>query len=76
MGKIYSCLNYIHIDLLAVAEIHLIGNDEINVAGYTWFGQNRFNIHRNAKSGSRGISLLVKDSFARNFNIQVLDKSF
>ena len=46
-----SCLNYINIDMLAVAETHLMGNDKLGVAGYTWFGQNR----RNAKSGSGGI---------------------
>lgn len=72
----HSCLSYINIDILAVAETHLRGNEELSVAGYTWFGQNRLNIHRNAKNGSGGVGLLVKDTFARYYNIQVLDNSF
>ena len=60
---------------MAVAETHLIRNDELRVAGYTWFGQNRSNIHVNATSGSGGIGLLIENIFASNYNIQVLDKS-
>ena len=71
-----SCLSYTNIDILAVAETHLRGNEQISVAGYTWFGQNRLNIHRNVKSGSGGVGLLVKDTFAREYNIQFLDNSF
>ena len=62
--------------MLAAAETHLMGNDELCVAGYTWIGQNRLNIHVIAKSGSGGIGLLVTNTFARNYNIQVLDNSF
>ena len=43
--------------------------------GYTWFGQNRLNIHVNAKCGSGGIGFLIENTFASNYNIQVLDKS-
>ena len=65
----------INIDILAVAETHLIGNDELRVPGYTWFWQTRLNIHVNAKCGSGGIGLLIENTFASNYNIQVLDKS-
>ena len=43
--------------------------------GFTWFGQNRLNIHVNAKCDSCGIGLLIENTFASNYNIQVLDKS-
>ena len=50
--------------MLALAETHLIGNDELRVAGYAWFGQNRSNIHIKAKWLSQlKISLLVIITF-------------
>ena len=64
-----------YIDLLTVAETHLIGNNELRVAGYTWVWQNRTNIHINAKNVSGGVGLLIINTFASSYNIQVLDKS-
>ena len=64
-----------YIDLLTVAETHLIGNNELRVAGYTWVWQNRTNIHINAKKFSGGVGLLIINTFASSYNIQVLDKS-
>ena len=62
------------IDLLALAETHLISNNELRVAGYTWVGQNRTNIHINARNGSGGVGLIIENTFASNYNIQILDK--
>ena len=62
------------IDLLALAETHLISNNELRVAGYTWVGQNRTNIHISARNGSGGVGLLIENTFASNYNIQILDK--
>ena len=64
------------IDLLALAETHLISYNELRVAGHTWVGQNRTNIHINARNGSGGVGLLIENTFATcsNYNIQMLDK--
>jgi hypothetical protein len=39
-------------------------------------GQNRKSLHRNAKTGSGGIGIFVKQFVYEIFNIDVLDQSF
>ena len=48
----------------------------IDIDGYKWYGFNRENIHRNARSGSGGIGFLVKNSILNDFDVSILDKSF
>ena len=60
---------------MCLIETHLIGNADINLKGYTWFGQNRVLKHVSAKRGSGGIGFLVKDSLFDDFMVTVTDKS-
>ena len=47
----------------------------IMVDGYKWFGLNRRNLHKNAKKGSGGIGLLIKDILCQDYNVFPLEAS-
>ena len=64
-----------NLDVIGLAETHLVGTDIIEVDGYTWFGRNRKMLHKNAKKGSGGIGFLIKDNIIRDYNINQLDAS-
>ena len=61
---------------MAIAETHLLNEKVLNIEGYEWFGFNRENIHRNAKSGSGGVGFLIKNSIMNEYHVSVLDRSF
>ena len=63
-------------DILGLAETHLIGDKGIVKTGYTWFGQNRKQLHVRAKKGSGGIGFLVKHYLFETFDIQICDNSY
>ena len=71
-----SCILEENLDILAIAESHLLNEEVLNIDGYTWFGFNRENIHRNAKSGSGGVGFLIKDRILHDFQVSVLDRSY
>ena len=54
----------------------MLGDDVLNIEGYTWFGFNRETIHRNAKSGSGGVGFLIKNRILRDFHVSVLDRAY
>ncbi|CAC5376127.1 unnamed protein product [Mytilus coruscus] len=43
--------------------------------GYQWFGHNRNNIHKRAKCGSGGVGVLVRNDFADQFSIEIVESS-
>ncbi|CAG2195601.1 unnamed protein product [Mytilus edulis] len=43
--------------------------------GYQWFGHNRNNIHKRAKCGSGGVGVLVRNDFADQFLIEIVESS-
>lgn len=43
---------------------------------YTWFGNNRKNIHINAVKGSGGVGILIKSSVLEQYNISIVDKEY
>ena len=49
-----SCLTVADLQIIGLAETHLVGNDNIDFDGYHWFGNNR-KLHVNAKVGSGGV---------------------
>ena len=49
------CVDFADLDIIGIAETHLVGKDELKIPGYIWFGQNRQALHRNAGIGSGGI---------------------
>ena len=58
-----ECIRSLNLDIVGLAETHLVNKKEINFEGYTWFGQNRTGLHNcKARRGSGGIGLLIKNS--------------
>lgn len=62
-------------DIIGVAETHLLNNVELEFEHFKWFGHNRQNIHINARTGSGGVGFMVRNSVLCDFNVNVADKS-
>jgi hypothetical protein len=48
------------LDIIGIAETHLLRNNTLSVPGYSWYGGNRTNIHVRSKKGSGGVGVLIK----------------
>lgn len=68
-----DCVNDLELDIIGLAETHLIGNSNINVEGYSWFGQNRRSLHFRARKGSGGVGFLIKNTLFKTFDIRICD---
>ena len=68
-----SCLKVADLQIIGLAETHLVGNEKIDFDGYQWFGKNRKSLHVNAKVGSGGVGFLIRDDIMNNFTVTVLD---
>lgn len=71
-----SCLLKCDLDILGIAETHLLHDNVLQVEGYKWFGLNRTIIHKRAKLGSGGIGFLVKNQLFNVFDISIVQNSF
>ena len=67
-----ECLNSCDLDIIGIAETHLYNNQNIELDGYVWFGQNRKK-HIKAKKGSGGIGFLIKRNLLSSYNVEVVD---
>ena len=70
-----ECIMSLNLDMVGLADSHLVNKKEMNFEGYTWFGQNRTGLHCKARRGSGGIGLLIKNSLFNTFDIQTCDDS-
>ena len=50
-----SCISHLNLDIIGIAESHLMKDETLSVEGYQWFGQNRDRLHVNARKGSGGV---------------------
>ena len=71
-----SCINFADLQIIGLVEIHLTGNNAIILDGYRWFGINLKSLHVNAKVGSGGVGLLVRNDILDSFNVSVLDDEY
>ena len=71
----HSYLSYMGFDVLGIAESHLVGNQILDIPGYTWLGLNRKLIHPRAKTGSGGVGILVKNTLLVKYKVSKLDTS-
>jgi hypothetical protein len=67
-----KCIFFLNTDIIGVAETQLMGQDVLNLENYTLYGNNRKQIHRNARKGSGGVGFFVKNSLLLDFNISTL----
>lgn len=60
---------------MGVAETKLKGDDQLQIPGFSWIGQNRTELHVRATTGSGGVGLLIADGVTTDFTASVLDSS-
>ena len=68
-----ACIKALNLEIIGIAETHLLDNNTISVEGFRWYGQNRTSIHVHARTGSGGVGFSVKESLLEIFNVQILD---
>jgi hypothetical protein len=73
MHYLELCVVNSDFDILSVVETYLWKRKVINVDGYKWFGNNRKDIHVNARKGSGGVGFLIKNDLLRYYRVKVLD---
>ena len=61
------------IDILALTETFLKGEEKLCVDGYRFIGNNRQVQSQNARRGSGGVGVLIKDDICNEFDIGILD---
>ena len=61
-----QCMKYLKIDIIGVAETHLINNPKLDVTGYKWFGYCHRNMHHKAHAGL-GVEFLASDNILKRF---------
>lgn len=59
-----------------MCETFLIGEQEIELTGYRWFGNNRKQISKRACRGSGGVGILISLNLLKHFNIAVISDKF
>ena len=67
-----ECLMLDNLDIIGLAETHLHNKQNLDLPGYTWYGQNREK-HVKAKKGSGGIGFFVKNYLTNNYTVEALD---
>ena len=71
-----SCISHLNLDIIGIAESHLMKNETLSVEGYQWFGQNRDSLHVNARKGSGGVGFLIRNGLLNHFNVCELNSAF
>ena len=63
----------LELDLIGVSETFLRGNNELQLDGYTWLGNNRRALSKRAIRGSGGVGLFIRDSLFLKYSVSILD---
>ena len=58
-----------------MVEMHLKHQEELEVDGYTWIGNNRKRLHVNARCGSGGVGILIKNEILKEFECKTIDNT-
>ena len=63
----------LELHLIGVCETFLHGNNELQLDGYTWLGNNRKALSKGAIRGSGGVGLFIRDSLFLKYSVSILD---
>ena len=76
MDKRKGIFNAINCDIICICETHLAKENEIFVPGFSWFGHNRSEIHKNAPKASGGVWILIRNWIIECYNVCIIDKAY
>ena len=68
-------LKQIDADIIFINETKLKGNDKLNLPNYKWFGFNRKNQLKKARSGSGGVGIFLKCNILDEWNFSEIDRN-
>ena len=64
-------LNELNLDIIGICESFLKNNETLSLNGYSWYGNNRNNLHKNARRGSGGVGAFVKNSILEQYSCTI-----
>ena len=71
-----KCVLFQDLDLIGIAETHLLNESTLDLPGFVWYGHNRTNIHVKAKRDSDGVGFFIKHNILNAYTVSVVDNSF
>ena len=71
-----NIIKSLDLDIVCVCETFLTGDQEVDLEGYRWFGNNRKVISKRAWRGSGGVGILVSLDILKSFDIAVISDKF
>ena len=71
-----TCISHLILEIICIAESHLMKDETLSVEEYQWFGQNRDSLHVNARKGSGGVGFLIRNDRLNHFNVCELNSAF
>ena len=69
------CALKFDLDFIGIGESFRVNNQTLKLDGYTWFCNNRKNLHPRASRGSGGVGFFVRNSIIHIYNVSILDDS-
>ena len=70
-----QCIKFLDLDIIGVAETHLLDDEELNISGYSWYGHCRKTRHFRCPGGSGGVGFMIKNEVKTDFDIRILDST-
>ena len=69
-----SKVKALNVDIIGLCETFSIKDQEINVEGYKWFGNNGKTITRRAWRESGGVGVLISDAVLSEYEIAIISE--
>ena len=69
------CALKFDLDFIGIGETFRVNNQTLKLDGYSWFCNNRENLHPRASRGSGGVGFFVRNSIIHIYNVSILDDS-
>ncbi len=69
-------IKHVDFDIVCISETHLAAQEILEIENYTWYGNNRALIHKNAKRFYGGVGILMKTVLLNFYDVAVIDKCY
>ena len=74
-GQLRQCIvQGEYLDIVLLTETHWIRDHKSEIVDYVCFHNNRKGVHKDAKKGSGGVAIMIKNEILENHKVSIIDK--